>query len=689
MSGDNKESFAKIVALNNDIARHAKRKELNEAIQLYNRAKESNLCNSHTYSAILNAMVRCGSSDKAQEIYDEIKDSRKKDIHVTSSSSNATKLRLDVILCTTMLKGHISEGNIEKGLTIFDDMSRFNIAPNIRTINTFLRGCVNVGHITMAEDMLMKMQEIYKVTPDVSTWEYCIALYCQGLNLEKAFPIFGRIKNDDTMLLGISNMALCMGRAAALLGDYNNATKYLNISKEYIGKEEEYDINNTINSINKDIGSSSSNKKSTVGGKRAWKESSDEVDSSRHQSLELFRTHKRSEITSDIATILAFIDKRKASTSKDASKNIVTVEKKVMQQVQYLLPFFYKVLLFSADTSFNSDNDKTVADEIYSSITNKFGLNTILKLLSTSINVKEKNKAKQQNVILSDIATSISTAFTDKIATFVDLYGYLKYDNIFSPYTSDGDPFDKSLPIKLEICSGGGEWAAAQAKHDKGKAYWMTMELRFDRVYQTFTKCVLDDIDNLCCIGGDAMFILPNRIAPASIDYVFVNHPEPPQQTGGGGDSQGKHLLMIDFFKQVSKILKVDGKITIVTDSLWYAKHLQKTIDEMLCHIPMKSAENLEKCEVYNNDGDTVLYTGKPPSDCGQVADASSYFDRLWIRDKKVERYFIVLVKTTTVTLKKRILSEPVMEKVEKWQKNKTVLHGKILPNQNKKIKFN
>lgn len=46
----------------------------------------------------------------------------------------------------------------------------------------------------------------------------------------------------------------------------------------------------------------------------------------------------------------------------------------------------------------------------------------------------------------------------------------------------------------------------------------------------------------MCILGGDAMRILPDRIESSSLDYLFVNHPEPPQQTGGL-DSQGKHLL--------------------------------------------------------------------------------------------------------------------------------------------------
>jgi hypothetical protein len=40
-----------------------------------------------------------------------------------------------------------------------------------------------------------------------------------------------------------------------------------------------------------------------------------------------------------------------------------------------------------------------------------------------------------------------------------------------------------------------------------------------------------------------------------------------------------------------------------------------------------------------------VIYEGKPGAACGVAADASSYFDRLWRRDNKAERYFLVLAR--------------------------------------------
>ena len=148
------------------------------------------------------------------------------------------------------------------------------------------------------------------------------------------------------------------------------------------------------------------------------------------------------------------------------------------------------------------------------------------------------------------------------------------------------------------------------------RALWLALELRCDRVYHTICRSILENIvqhshhtkaqirnkpfniinhtniedeinsvplsfsglSNLAIIGGDASNILPNRIAPLSITSVYINHPEPPERTGGVGDSEGKHLLTQDFFNEIHRILIPLGTCTIVTDNLPYAKSLLQAL---------------------------------------------------------------------------------------------------------------
>ena len=148
------------------------------------------------------------------------------------------------------------------------------------------------------------------------------------------------------------------------------------------------------------------------------------------------------------------------------------------------------------------------------------------------------------------------------------------------------------------------------------RALWLALELRCDRVYHTICRSILENIvqhskheeaqlrnrpynninqrkidsqlcntpssfgglANLAVIGGDASNILPNRIAPSSITSVYINHPEPPERTGGVGDSEGKHLLTEEFFNNIYQILIPHGTCTIVTDNLPYAKSLLQAL---------------------------------------------------------------------------------------------------------------
>jgi tRNA G46 methylase TrmB len=58
----------------------------------------------------------------------------------------------------------------------------------------------------------------------------------------------------------------------------------------------------------------------------------------------------------------------------------------------------------------------------------------------------------------------------------------------------------KSLPVKMEICAGSGDWVVAQACKEKGRANWVALELRHDRVYQTMTKMASDPQSSLLLI---------------------------------------------------------------------------------------------------------------------------------------------------------------------------------------------
>jgi len=102
--------------------------------------------------------------------------------------------------------------------------------------------------------------------------------------------------------------------------------------------------------------------------------------------------------------------------------------------------------------------------------------------------------------------------------------------------------------VKLEICSGSGDWVVGQAAADAGSADWCAMEIRRDRIFHGLCSAAMAGVGNLAFLCGDALAILRDRVPPGSVSRIVVSHPEPPQQQNKSLESQAAHLLMAPFF---------------------------------------------------------------------------------------------------------------------------------------------
>lgn len=687
-----------IVALNNEITKHASRKELTAAMQLFDRAIATDGANTHTFAIALNCNVRCGNLHGAASIYEKMK-TYKKGIKPTD------------VICTTMLKGYCEQGNINKALTLFEEMKQMKVEPNIRTVNTFLRGCVLVGAIDEADQMIARMQRDFQIAPDVSSWEYLVILLCQGLKLDKVLPLVGRLKGDRSMWPGLAAMQVKIAVAASLLGDLKCSRKAIASAKEALQLEEKegsalYHITNDEGlNDDDDADDVEGYQREATGGKRAWKT---ESESSRVESLEHFRQHKRSELRLDIANIESFIEKRQKAAGD--------------QNKDYLLPYFKRLISFPAagDDAISSTSDDII-DKLVNATRHRFGLETYMLRLagvtapkpkSPAPNPRNKDKKKRlhsESVSLvaenyeslpvsweSSVPAGIlqsATAFRESFSRCFDASKRIDFSRIFCSSCED-KIIISTKPVKLEICSGAGEWAVAQANADP-ESNWVTMELRHDRVNQTFTRAVCAEATNLCVIGGDATQIIPNHLAANSFDNIFINHPEPPQQTGRGETSEGKHLLTADFFMQIARILVPNGMLLIVTDNLWYANFLLRLFAGMPSAPRTLMGAVLEKkpdsrWSIKDSDQGINLYTGRPGNECGVCAEASSYFDRLWNRVQIEDRYFLALRKNsqanssihiaTSATSSGATLPSKSLKKIKK--------QGLVVESLGKKIKF-
>lgn len=236
--------------------------------------------------------------------------------------------------------------------------------------------------------------------------------------------------------------------------------------------------------------------------------------------------------------------------------------------------------------------------------------------------------------------------------------------------------------VHVEVCCGAGEWVVEQALHDARTAAaaaqsgaegrqsaasavnWVALELRADRAYQAFARVALARARNCAVICGDAALIFAEHIEAASVDCVCINHPQPPEWSGGERDSQGDHLLQPAFLAHCHAALRPGGTLAIVTDNLRYGRSLALSLSadafaaEPCRFEPVQlggegagsakggangSAPAAGAKLAPGEQGRVPLHEGTPPASCGYTVRASSYFDRLWANGKRTRRFFVAV----------------------------------------------
>lgn len=589
------------VKINKSIATFAARKQLEEAVHAFNRAKERGLANTHTYAATINAYVRCGNTDEAEKLLQSME-------------------TIDIVSYTTVIKGLCNDGRLHDGLDLVGKMTANNVLPNVRTANTLLRGCILLGQVSQAVNVLYNMEKKWGVSPDASSWEYVVALLCRGMQIDAANTMVGRLKQksgNDNAVCNNPALYLCICRCNAILGRWKAAAKAGNKALEFLREEEERDEAATAaESFDKINKSENPKLRRTAGGKRGW--GSQATSHSRNESLKLFKLHRRQEMREEIKSMISYVQMHKERRS--------TVE----YQVQNLSDFLKRVCLippekFKLSSAYSKqgtdgESNLTLPDILCRGLSESFGLSYL--------------SSKYQNIIN---ANSFRQHFQDAFAGKSEAVDFKK----LMGHANEG-----KRPIKIEICSGAGEWVVSQAKNDPA-ADWVSMEIRYDRVYQIFCRAIFENCKNLSIVGGDASKLLPKHIPTNCAKYIFVNYPEPPQQKGEDYDSQSSHLLTEEFIKVMLNVLTLDGTLTILTDNEWYAKMLLKTVDKLTGVLKSRVFRGPKyKVSEISKKNRISLYEGLPGPECGVAnVSASSYFDRLWRGHQQQRRFFLALSK--------------------------------------------
>lgn len=358
---------AEVVTTNQKIALHAKRKELALALALFESLRASEATNSHSYGAIVNACVQCGDMTTAEGIIAQmVKDGR--------------KLHRDVVTCTTLMKGYCNASSLVKAIKLFKEMVQRNAAtnkPNIRTVNTILRGCVQAGAVQEAEDIFTSLPTL-ALAPDVSAWEYLITLQCQNLSIDKVMPSLGRIKADPMMQSGLLRIYLNLSRAAALLGECKTARKFLKQAEEasQISAPQE-DAGDLTDLLGLEADALTNAKKAITGGKRAWKSltsnSLESTDEARNQSLVLYRQHIGQEADADLQLIRKYLD---------SSSSAGAVALSASSALDHLLDHLQRFISLSTDSLDTVTDKHTLGQVVMDALQERFGLQAMIRRIT-------------------------------------------------------------------------------------------------------------------------------------------------------------------------------------------------------------------------------------------------------------------------------------------------------------------
>jgi len=662
----------RVEALTREIQALAQEKRLGEARGVWARLAQEGLePSAFSHAAMLNAHVNSGDLEGGEAAFERMK-----------AAGHAP----NVVCYTTLLKGYCNAGAIGRARLLLDEMvdpkRGPRVVPDARCCNTFLRGCLNVGALGAALEVRAQMRR-WDVCPTLASRRYLARLLAQGLRLPELAALVqdlgrpqgaaaedwrapcqfwgrGRCDRGDNCkfyhdprvrqldaaereLEALDTKALCcfhLGHAAALVGEWKQATDALAVAKKALREAE------SLAATPRGIANAG----------------------------RIFSEMNRGEVSQELDRLGAFLKKRPSGPGGDAKKGLLA------QALGMVFVFSSQLVGGATEGEGGGGGAAECATRLVKSLEDTFGLER-----ASSLGLASQKAARK------------------RLKKCFDSEGRLRWHRVFQrkeqTVTAAG-ALRKGLPVKLEICSGNGDWVVAQAEKEKGEVCWCALELRHDRVYNIFSRIACSQVSNLANLGGDAFQVLRKHVPSQSVAYFCINFPEPPHHSGRGSSESNFHLLTGNFFREMHRALEPGGGVTIFSDNQPYLKTLAQEVsgltadsgdalfdsvevlasqaaeggqsgvgkkrtlpvgEEKLPQNESKKARKRrekrererafllarpERCSSLA-PGDDVsgvrVYRGVPGAEAGHAVQVASYFDRFWEHGRKTDRFYILL----------------------------------------------
>jgi tRNA (guanine-N7-)-methyltransferase len=180
--------------------------------------------------------------------------------------------------------------------------------------------------------------------------------------------------------------------------------------------------------------------------------------------------------------------------------------------------------------------------------------------------------------------------------------------------------FGNTHPIKMEYCSGNGDWIVEKARTNP-QYNWIALEKKYERVRKIWSKGQNYDLKNLFIISGEGFEVTTHFIHKNSLSEVFINFPDPwPKRR------DHKHRIIQPLFLDaLASVMQDKATLHIVTDDMPFSDSIIKIV---------------------NNNPSFVNTFDAPFFKVGNEDYGSSYFRELWESQGKEIRFHQFLKKT-------------------------------------------
>jgi len=478
----------KIVGTNNRLKELARRKQLVKAEQCFRRAQKSGLLDVHTYTNMLNVYVRIGSVDRALTIFRELP---------------LRRLQPNVVTYTTLLKGLGAAARFATMDQILTQMTTSNPPqlPTIRTVNTLMRSYARHGRSDLAVALFQKCQSTggsWHINLDASTYEHLISSMSYAYKTQEIKSIIEQLRHakaalggaraTSVILNGSSNVGggnealageadaaenpaiyIACARACALMGDKDTGRRMLQVANTLLMSEDVF-LDRRTNMSRSQLALVGQGKGNAAFNARAMASKQH----SRVKSMKEFAEHRVDDLQREMALLKEYLSSASGSSSSsssssnnNSSSSSSSSSNKGSTDIMDALP---QLLLLDGDTTPEDQKERNIIERLLSALQLSSGLNVVAAASSRASSTTDQPQSALLNQISSVLHNSIDT--NTEIIHFKHLLNKNEQEHA-------------NIPIKMEICSGNGEWAtsccAIENRTNKNTSIWVTMELRRDR----------------------------------------------------------------------------------------------------------------------------------------------------------------------------------------------------------------